>query len=429
MRIWFINQYAVPPSEPGGTRHHALAKALTRRGHDVHVVASSFHYSRQRETRLVPGEAARVEEAEGVPYVWLRTPAYRGNSLGRVRNMAAFGVAVLRRTRGLLRTRPDVVVGSSPHLFGALAAYRLARRMGVPFVLEVRDIWPESLVLLAGASPRHPLVLLFGWIERFLYRRADAIVTLLPTAADHIVRLGGERGRITWVPNGIDVGLFPPGDPPRSGGGTFTVMYAGTHGQANALGSLLDAAEILLREGWGDRILFRFVGDGPEKARLAESAARRGLRNVSFDPPVAKERVNQVLREADVLIASLRDLDLYRHGFSLNKLFDYLAAERPVVLGAASPNPVTEAGAGLSVPPEDARAMADAVRALYAAPEAERRAMSVRGRRFVEENHDFAGLAARLESALLAALGRRGAALDVQPAAGESAGVLPRPLR
>lgn len=164
---------------------------------------------------------------------------------------------------------------------------------------------------------------------------------------------------------------------------------------------LLDAAGMLQREGWDDRILFRLIGDGPEKPRLMERAAAEGLRNVQFDDPVSKERIYSVLQEADVFAVVAKDIPLYRWGISFNKIFDYLASARPTVFsGDVSYDPIAEVKAGLSVPAEDPRSIADAVKSLALMRPEERWEMGLRGRRYVEENHDLRRLMDRFETAL-----------------------------
>lgn len=407
MNLWLINQYAIPPRQAGITRHHLLARALVERGHTVTIIASSFDHVTQRETLQFGNSDFTTEAIDGVEFLWLRTPPYSGNGAARVRNMLAFARHVWQG-KGLARRQPpDVILGSSPHLFAALAASRLARRYGVPFVLEVRDLWPQSLIDLGNVSASHPLVLGLGLIERHLYRCAERIVTLLPAAADHIVAKGGEASKISWVPNGVDLtgSIAAAGVKLSAIDNTvpFTVMYAGTHGLANALDSVLDAAAIV-RDDLSPPIVFRLVGDGPQKIRLMDRAKAMGLNNVVFEPPVPKEAVAATLASADAFVVTLRDTPLYRHGTSLNKLFDYLASGRPVVFGTSDDaNPVTVARAGLQVAPEDANQIAAALRHLASADPSQRAAMGTRGREYVARHHDMPSLAQRLEDVLVAA--------------------------
>ncbi len=399
MRVWLVNHYALPPQRSGGTRHYTLARELIRRGHEVTLIASSVDYMRREEAYLRPDEQARLEMVGEVPFLWLRTPAYKGNSLRRVGNMLAFAYR-LRREAPRHLPPPDVIVGSTPHLFAAWAAYRLARRYRVPFVLEVRDLWPQTLIDLGGFSPYHPFILLLAALERALYRRAQAVVTLLPGGAEYIARKRGTEQGIYWVPNGVDLSLIPdpvppPPEPP------FTVMYAGAHGLANGLDIALQAARRLQEEGWGARVQFRFIGDGPEKPRLVHQARAWGLQNVTFEDPVPKEEVYPRLQQAHAFLMILRDSPLFRWGISPNKLFDFMAMARPVLFCVRTPyNPIEEHRAGLTAPPDDPQALAEAIRVLAQTPAEERWAMGLRARAYVEQEHDLRKLAGRFEEVL-----------------------------
>lgn len=398
MNIWLINQYALAPSQAGSTRHFSLSRELVRRGHHVTIVASSFDHGTRRETRLQPGEISRLEEVDGVSFLWLRTPPYTGNNLARIRNMLVFANRVWIGSALRQAERPDVILGSSPHLFGALAAALIARRRRVPFVLEIRDLWPQSLVELGNVAPGHPYIRVLELVELFLYRAATHIITLLPSAADHLVAKGAPRERITWLPNGVDLDAIPLSSPANSH--PFTIMYAGAHGLANCLDTVIEAAAILERDGTRG-LRFRLVGDGPDKPRLQDRVAAEQLQSVHFDPPVPRHDVFRLLQTADAFVLTMKDSSLYRWGTSPNKLFDYLAVGRPIVMSTNSPyDPVTEAGAGLTVPAEDPEALAGAIRELAALDPLERAAMGLRGRAYVERHHSLAQLSKGLESIL-----------------------------
>jgi len=404
LNIWLVNHYAIPPSQAGITRHYAFARELLRRGHHVTIVASSFDHVTRRETWLEGGGRWRFEVVEGVPFLWIRTPPYEGNSLARVRNILSFAWSVGSRLAGQGFERPDLILGSSPTLFAALAAQRLAARWCVPFVLEVRDLWPESLVALGKVSRGHPLVKVLEGVESYLYRKASGIITLLPNAKRYIADKGGPPDKVFWVPNGVDFSLFPLPEPPLCSS-PFRLMYAGSHGFANGLDTILDAAAILQQQGLADHFVFRMVGDGPQKARLVERARKEKLENVEFFEPVPKKGINGLLAGADAFIATLRASEVYRYGTSLNKIYDFLAAGRPIVFGATGEgDPVSESGAGLVVPPEDPAAMAEAVKVLASKSSEERFEMGRKGRLYVEKHFDIAALCATMEKVFREAL-------------------------
>jgi glycosyltransferase involved in cell wall biosynthesis len=405
MKIWIVNYTALPPSEPGGTRHYSLARELHRMGHQVLVVASSFHYVARRSVRRVEDGSHLLEDVEGVPFLWLRAPAYRESKLARAWSWLVFSWRVWRQVGLGQRPPPDVVVGSSPYPFAALAAERMAARLGVPFVLEVRDLWPQTLVDLGKYSSLHPFILLLDGIERYLYRRATRIISLLPEADEYMARKGADRDHVVWIPNGVDLEMVPDPTPP-SAEAPFCVMYAGAHGLSNTLDLVLDAAAILQREAWGpDRAIFKLVGDGPYKRRLIDRARQEGLKNVLFEDPVPKQEIYSVLQEADAFVRPVEDSPLYRWGASPNKLFDYMASGRPVVYASQSQrNPVNISGGGLTIPPGDPDSLAQAVRDLAGCSVEERWEMGLRGRRYVESQHAFSRLAESMAEALEAML-------------------------
>lgn len=400
MNIWMINHYAASPAQSWSTRHVSLAAGLVRRGHSVRLFASNFNHSLR--TRRSAGRVERVhwEQVGGVDIGWLPTPAYAGNSFGRAWNMLVFACRVLQMPRHS-NDRPDVIYGSTPSLFAALAGRIVAQRLGVPFVLEIRDIWPQSLVDM-GMSRLHPFVVMSAVIERHLYRHADAIVTLMPDAAPHLVAHGAARERLHWIPNGVNFDWVPSVVPPKAKD-RLEVVYAGAYGGGNNPEMILDAAA-KLRQRSGPALRFRLIGSGVAESAMAAKRAALGLENVSLESPVPKSQVYALLSQADIVVAPYRCLAVHRYGISLNKLFDYMAVARPIVFaGLSSNHPVRDAGCGLECPPDDPDALAEAIAALANLSTQERWELGLRGRRYVEQNHDLARLAVRLEAILAGA--------------------------
>ncbi len=396
MRIWIINHYAVPETGAAGTRHAVLARFLVEAGHEVTIFASALPDGRHVTREVSRGCRVTDLVEKRVRFRFVRTNPYRSLA-GRFRSMLAFRHGVVRSTGDL--DPPDVVIGSSVHLHAADAGRRLARRLGVPFVFEVRDLWPDTLVDI-GAVPRlHPIYIYLKYLELRLYRDASAVITLLPGMASYLRRHGIPEDRIWYVPNGVDTDLFPDPPPPPPDG-PFTVSYFGAHGPANGLETVVQAAALL--KARGEPVRFRLVGDGNRKAALRDLATSLGLDNIAFLDPVPKRDLAPLAAQSHAFVFHLRDMAVLRtYGISANKLFDYLLAARPIVFACASANdPVAEAGAGVSVPPEDPEAMAGAVRRLMDTPGSERAAMGQRGRAYVREHHDLSRLARGLADRL-----------------------------
>lgn len=402
MKIWFIHQHATPPSSPGHTRPYDYARALMKLGHDVYVMTSNFNHVTKSHDWLQEGEKCRYMICDGVKFVWIRTPGYGGNTIKRIWDMIVFAVRIYRGSWSAYIPEPDIVIGSTPPPFGCCAAEIVARRYGVPFVLDIRDLWPETLLQLSNVSRFNPFIILLGWAENYLYNRADSITCVLPDAMEYIAKKAGTEKVIEWLPNGVSNEYFSFKKLNRDNNAPFTVMYAGAHGVANALESILHAAKLVQSMGiTGSEILFRFIGQGPEKSKLIRLAEELELNNVQFDEPVPKHEIFGVLESADVLIVTLRNIPLYKYGMSLNKLHDYMSVGKPIIFGAEiAQNPVEIANAGLSVPPEDSHAMAEAVIKLYKMPNDQLEKHGASGQEYITANHQLDGLARRLEVVL-----------------------------
>ena len=390
--LW-VNQFAVTPAQQGGTRHFELGRELVRRGWDVTVAACDLNlHSREYARRADARARAAVDDViDGVHFRWLWAAPYARNDWRRAHNWLSFSRRVWR-WRG---ARPDVVIGSSPQLFAALASERLARRWGVPFVFEVRDLWPESLLAAGGRKGLSYRVL--ERIAHHLYARAERIVVLARGSADYLVELGVDSRKIVFVPNGVDVSAFAAVERPARE--TLTLVYTGAHGPANGLDAVLDAAEVLRARA---DIHFLLVGDGPAKPALVADAARRGLTNVEFRDPVPKQAMPGLLASVDAGLMVLRDSPLFTFGVSPNKLFDYFGAGLPVVCNVPGEvaTMVRTAGAGEQTSDSSGAALADAVIRLAARPAAERASLGAAGRAWVRHEHDRPVLAERLDGLL-----------------------------
>lgn len=403
--IWIINHYAISPDLPGGTRHFELAKELVRRGHNVRVFACDINLSLRQHTKLSDGALRCDQSYDGVDFTWVNAAAYTKNNWRRTWNMLSFAMNVVRIGLSVGES-PDCIVGSSPHPFAALAAWVLARAKRARFVLELRDLWPQALVDM-GIPESSPSVRAMRVLEKFLYQAAQSIVILAAGSRQYLAVRGIDSRKVAFIPNGVHLGDFDSRtDVSREelrakyGFTGFTVVYTGAHGAANSLGTVLDAAPKLKQVGDLQIVL---IGDGPEKEWLVSRAQEQELSNVRFLDPVPKGEIPDVLRAADGALITLRDVKAFSYGISPNKLFDYMAARKPIIcavsgdIGAL----VRESGCGFSVAPEQPGLLADALIALANLPEEDIRRMGACGRRVVEESYDRRQLACLLEQVCL----------------------------
>lgn len=404
MNILYLNHYAGSPTLGMEYRPYYLAREWVRLGHAVTMVAAGFSHVRARQPQVngAPLTAPHREVADGIAYRWFPAPAYQGNGLGRIKNIWAFLRQVWAATGALVaEVRPDVVIASSTYPMDIWVARRIARRAGAKLVFEVHDLWPLSPIELSGMSRRHPFILMVQRAEDDAYRDADVVISMLPKVHDYMASRGLDLKKLTIVPNGITLDEWSGSAPPLREdvaqaiasarvAGKAVVGYAGSMGRPNALDTLLDAARRLQ----GEPLQIVMVGDGHERAHLAARVATEGLANVTMCPPIPKAQIPSFLAAIDIAYIGWQRVPIYRFGIAPNKLMDYLMAGCVVLHSVDAGNdPVAEAGCGLTVPPDDAGAVADGLRRLAALPADERRAMGERGRAFVLANHTYPVLA------------------------------------
>ena len=391
--VWILNHYAVGPGMVGGTRHYALARQLVSLGYDVTIFAADWNHLEKRRTTVGSRRNFTTEHVDGVRFVWLRTTPYWKNDWRRVLNILSYGACALWHglktpTRIGLK-RPAVIVGSSVHLLAVCVGRLLAWRHRTGFVMEVRDLWPQTAIDVGALSANGIPARVLRMVERYLYRHSDRIITLLPFASEYICPLGVPQERVVWISNGVDLSMYPPVEPKVDETGTFDIYFAGNHGHMDGLDVILETAALLQRAGVG-RIRFVLVGNGTEKQNLVERSHQLGLTNVEFKDAVPRGQVLEILRNADACIIINHDLSLYRFGISSNKLFDYLAVGRPVILvGDVRGNIVEASGCGVTVKTCDPEQVAQACRQLLAMPPEARHQMGLCGREYVERQYDY----------------------------------------
>jgi glycosyltransferase involved in cell wall biosynthesis len=308
---------------------------------------------------------------------------------------------------GLQHRDVDLVWGTSPPIFQGVTAWALAGLKGAPFLFEVRDLWPEFAVAV-GVLRSRPLIRASEWLEGFLYRQADCVIINSPGFLKHVKARGA--GRVELIPNGADPAMFrSKADATafrRLHGleGKFIVVYAGAHGMSNDLGLLLDAARLLQETAF--QIVL--VGDGKEKPALMRRSGELGLQNTTFVPAVPKRDMPSVLAAADACVAILKPVKAYKTTYP-NKVFDYMAAGKPVLLAidGVIREVVEQAGCGLFVCPGDPIALADAIRHLAADPE-RAHGMGARGKAYLESMFNREQIARRLLNVIKSMAAERG---------------------
>lgn len=384
--VLVLNQFALPRTEGGGTRHIDLFGRLVD-WQPLIVAGDRNHYS-QRRFRTTD-----------MRFRLVRVPRQHGGAVARflgwvVYAVQAFGVAVGRR-------KIDLVYGSSPQPLAALAGLLAARIRSVPFVLEIRDLWPESMVAAAKVRAGGLVHRAFGRLERVLVRSADRIVCVTAGWEPHLMQLGAASGRISVISNGAELADFQTLLSRRQLRAMhhvdgFTAIFAGAHGEKDGIDLILDAARDL------PNINFLLVGSGPAKPTAVSRVQEQELVNVSFRQPVPKSQLTELLRACDVGIHAVAPLSVFDHGMSPNKLFDYLASELPIVSNAIGPlrRILTDGECGRLGGPYS---LTECLHSVWSAPAEDRSAWSRRGKEIVQQKFSRAAAGQQLERLLDAA--------------------------
>ena len=396
MRVLYFHQHFSTPDGAVGTRSFEMARRMTERGHHVTMVcgkyrggitglSGAFDQGRRR------GTIAGIDIIEhDLDYA---------NADGFAKRIATFASFAIRSLGPLFTERYDLIFATTTPLTAAIPGIVGRWLRGKPFVFEVRDLWPE-LPRAMGVIRNPVAVGVLSALEWLAYRSAQRLVGLSPGIVEGFARRGVAREKITMVPNGCDLTIFGSEVEPWRPAGIATTdllaVFAGTHGTANGLGAILNAAAELQRRGRTE-IKLLLVGQGKLKPALVGRARREGLDNVVFLDPINKKQLAGLMASTDVGLQILSNVPAFYYGTSPNKFFDYIAAGVPVLNNYPGwlADMIAEHRCGFAVPPDDPSAFADALERA-AANRTALREMGRRGRTLAEKAFDRAKLADRL---------------------------------
>lgn len=343
--VWIFNHYACPPEYEQRIRNNAMAKYLMREGYHVTIFgASSIHNT---DINLITDGSPYIErEYDGLKFVHIRAPQYHGNGIGRKVNMLLFPYRLWKYTKRL-NEKPDVIINDLS-VMAMSFPFQIAKRYGAPIVSEIRDLWPESIVAY-GLLKRESLLAKFLYsVERKLYKKSNAVVFSMEGGYDYIERQGWEkdvpRSKVFYINNGVDLEVFQYNrdhyqieDVDLQDPNIFKVVYAGSIRKVNNLGLLLDVAKNV----HDSRIKFLIWGDGDEREQLEQRIQDENIKNVEFKGHVEKKYIPYIVSQADINMMHGTSNDLFHVGISPNKLFDYFAAGKPIIMDInAKYNPV-----------------------------------------------------------------------------------------
>lgn len=401
MNIWLINHYAVPPRYYPLARQTCFAKYLMAMGYTVTIFAASTVHNSDKNL-ITDGSPWREDTVDGVHYVYVKCVDYQGSGLKRIYNICEFAW----KLPGVCKRfpRPDAIVATSMPPTSCAVGIHLARKWGCRGVAEIADLWPESIVAYGIAGSHNPAVIALRWLEKWIYKRADAVVFTMERAYDYIKEQGWEdavpRRKVHYINNGVDLPQFDENrtrfiaeDPILDDPDVFKVVYTGSIRPVNDLGLLLDAAKRVT----DPRVKFLIYGDGDERPVLEQRVRDESISNVVFRGRVDKKYVPSIVSRADLNLAHNTPSSLFRFGISFNKLFDYLAAGKPVLSDfLCLHNPSVEQGAGISVDTPTPDAVAQAVMRFSAMPAEEYQTYCLNARKAAEEHYNFRVLTEQL---------------------------------
>ena len=403
MNILLINHYAGSDYHGMEFRPYYMAREWVNMGHNVTILGADFSHLRKKNPQIE--RDFQEEIIDGITYVWVKTPQYQGNGVGRIKNISTFMYKLRLNYKKIAdKYKPDAVIASSTYPLDIYPARRIAKRCDAKLCFEIHDLWPLSPMEIGGYSEKNPAIVVLQRAEDFAFKNSDVIVSILPNADKHIKERGFSTDNFVYVPNGILVGQEKKNPPMEKTierlqelkkQGYFLVGYTGNHSPANVLDTMIDAGKLTT----DDKIKYVLVGNGNVKKELIEYAKSNNVTNVEFLDPVLKDNMDNVLQLLDVCYISLKKQNLFNYGVSPNKLFDYMMAARPVIYAVeASNDPVKDSNCGISVPAENPQAVVDAVMKIKSLSEEEKKAMGQNGNDY--ENHMYHGLAERFLNAL-----------------------------
>ena len=386
--LWIVNQYANTINMPGHTRQRDLAVFFTKRGYKVKIFASDFNLSKRKYYKKNKKFFFKSEIEEKINWIWLSCIKYKENNWLRYLNIFSFLINLLLNIffRLLIRSenKPDVIIYSSPQLPAAIICLIISKFLKIPFIFEVRDLWPKVLIDIGHIREKSIIYRLLSYIESIIYKHSSCVVVLSKGCINHVTKLGARK--VFFFPNGPDLKDFkyfplPKEDKEFSVKRPFKIVYSGAHGRVNDLETIIKAAYLLEEYP----IKFYLIGDGPEKTKIMRLALNS--KNVFFDSSIPKKKMPKYLANFDAIIITLLGLELFKYGVSPNKLYDAYAIGRPVITNVIGNinDEVEKYNLGFTSTPGNPNDLAEAIKKLLKSTKSEREIMGRNARALAEK--------------------------------------------
>ncbi|MDO5014674.1 MAG: glycosyltransferase family 4 protein [Clostridia bacterium] len=397
MNIVYLNHYAGSPEMGMEFRPYYLSREWVKMGHNVRIIGGDFSHLRNKNP-IVKNDYDE-EIVDGIHYTWIKTGQYQGNGVDRAKTMFRFVFKLWKDAKKIAnKWKPDVVIASSTYPLDTYAAQRIAKYSKAKYIHEVHDMWPATLYEIGGMSKKHPFVLLMQIAENSAYKNCDKLVALLPNSKQYMVNHGLSPEKFINIQNGVVFEEFEskfelPEEHSKIFNqlkGKFIVGYFGGHAISNALDLILDTAKNIKDED----TKFVLVGDGVEKKRLIKRAKKEKIDNIIFLPPVSKKQVPTLLDKFDCVLITAEPSPLYRFGLCLNKMYDTMAAGKPVVCVINSPKTlIEEYECGYMANPTDIDDIIKKINAIKSMSTIERNRLGENGKNAIIKNFTYEKLA------------------------------------
>ncbi|TDM32449.1 glycosyltransferase WbuB [Macrococcoides canis] len=340
MKILILNHYATSPDSIGISRHIDLSKYLVKNHNvQVEIVASSFNHQTRKEEHIIDNRKLIKNNYFGVDFIWLKTTKYSKNDYKRVLNILSYTVKAYSYLKLLKKEqRPDIIIGSLMHPLAAILGMYYSKKWKVKFVFEERDLWPQSLIDLGKVKKDNFIVKVLDKVETVLYNSSYRIIFLFDKAYLYAKEKGVSSNKIVYLPNGVDLNRLDENKKIKLDDkinkffeektDKIIGIYSGAHSIANDLDDLVNAIRFV-----DDRYHFIFIGDGPEKKRIISYCKKNNIKNITFFEAINKNSLQKLLTLCDFGIIKFKDLPVYRWGVSPNKIYDYMGASLPIIMG------------------------------------------------------------------------------------------------
>lgn len=408
MNILYLDHYAGSIQYGRSFRPYYLGTEWMKKGHKVFVVGGSFSHLRNRQPD------SEIEDIDGIKYIWLNTPKYKGNGVKRAYSVIIFMLQLFFNLRSIIKiANPDVIIVSSVHMLDIYPAWLMKKLLKKKTILvfELHDLWPRTLIELNNISKYNPFVMLLSATEKFVYKVSDRIVSILPNSLAYMRKFAIKDNQFCHVPNGVvlhewkNISPLPQEQQKAINElkekNKFLIGYAGAYTIANGLYNLLDAV-YLCQERGVKNVHFILMGKGLEKEKIINFIQDRAMTNISLLDEVTKQYVPSFMQQMDALYGGFVDKSLYQYGVSPNKIFDYMMSSRPVLYALSRGSDIVEkAHCGITVPSDSPELLYDAILKLKDYPKDVLDEMGLRGKNYVERHHNYQYLANRFIDSII----------------------------